>query len=103
MRMNQKGELTAKKIINSYDEKKLTSIFREYGELDNAFRLSKLISEARLNGSIETTAQLKEIIKWLKQGRSFTELDPGSHFPVKPGKECSCDKKEEQSGKEQEI
>ncbi len=63
MRMNQKGDLTAKKVINTYDEKKLTSIFREYGELDNAFRLSKLISEARINGSIETTDQLKEIIK----------------------------------------
>lgn len=63
MRMNQKGELTAKKVLNDYDEKKLTSIFREYGELDNAFRLSKLISEARVNGSIDTTEQLKEIIK----------------------------------------
>lgn len=63
MRMNQKGELTAKKVLNDYDEKKLTSIFREYGELDNAFRLSKLISEARVNGSINTTEQLKEIIK----------------------------------------
>ena len=63
MRMNQKSDLTAKKVINAYEERKLTSIFREYGELDNAFRLSKLISEARVNGSIDTTAQLKDIIK----------------------------------------
>lgn len=63
MRMNQKSDLTAKKVLNTYDEKKLTTIFREYGELDNAFRLSKLISEARVNAIIETTAQLKEIIK----------------------------------------
>ncbi len=63
MRMNQKSDLTAKKVINNYDEKKLTSIFREYGEIDNAFRLSKLISEARINQSIDTTEQLKEIIK----------------------------------------
>ncbi len=63
MRMNQKSDLTAKKVLNTYDEKKLTSIFREYGELDNAFRLSKLISEARVNESIDTTAQLKDIIK----------------------------------------
>ncbi len=62
MRMNQKSDLTAKKVLNTYDEKKLTSIFREYGELDNAFRLSKLISEARVNASIDTTEHLKEVI-----------------------------------------
>lgn len=63
MRMNQKSDVTAKKIINTYDEKRLTAIFREYGEVDNAFRLSKLITEARTNGAIETTEQLKTIIK----------------------------------------
>lgn len=63
MRMNQKSDLTAKKVLNTYDAKKLTSIFREYGEVDNAFKLANLIVEARTNGSIETTAQFKEIIK----------------------------------------
>lgn len=63
MRMNQKSDLTAKKVINAYDEKKLTELFREYGEVDNAYKLSKLIVEARTHGSIDTTAQLKEIIK----------------------------------------
>jgi 16S rRNA (cytosine1402-N4)-methyltransferase len=61
--MNQKSDLTAKKVLNTYEAKKLTSIFREYGEVDNAFKLANLIVEARANGSIETTAQLKEIIK----------------------------------------
>lgn len=63
MRMNQKSDLTAKKVLNTYEAKKLTSIFREYGEVDNAFKLANLIVEARANASIETTAQLKEIIK----------------------------------------
>jgi 16S rRNA (cytosine1402-N4)-methyltransferase len=38
-------------------------MFREYGEVDNAFRLANIIFEARTNGSIETTAQFKEVIK----------------------------------------
>ena len=63
MRMNQKSDLTAKKVINTYDVKKLTAMFREYGEVDNAYRLANLIFEARANGSIETTAQFKEVIK----------------------------------------
>jgi 16S rRNA (cytosine1402-N4)-methyltransferase len=63
MRMNQKSDLTAKKVLNTYDVKKLTTMFREYGEVDNAFKLANLIVEARTNGSIDTTAQLKEIIK----------------------------------------
>ncbi len=63
MRMNQKSELTAKKVLNSYDVAKLTVMFREYGEVDNAYRLANLIAEARINGSIDTTEQLKTIIR----------------------------------------
>ena len=63
MRMNQKSDLTAKKVLNTYDVKKLTSMFREYGEVDNAFRLANIIFEARANGSIETTDQFKVVIK----------------------------------------
>lgn len=63
MRMNQKSELTAKKILNSYDQKKLITLFKEYGEVDNAFKLANLIIDARANQIIETTTQFKEIIK----------------------------------------
>lgn len=63
MRMNQKSELTAKKILNSYDQKKLITLFKEYGEVDNAFKLANLIIDARTNATIETTTQFKEIIK----------------------------------------
>ena len=63
MRMNQKSDLTAKKVLNTYDVKRLTAMFREYGEVDNAFRLANIIFEARANGSIETTAQFKEAIR----------------------------------------
>jgi 16S rRNA (cytosine1402-N4)-methyltransferase len=63
MRMNQKSDLTAKKVINIYDVKKLTQVFREYGEVDNAFKLANVIAEARVNGSINTTEEFKAAIK----------------------------------------
>lgn len=63
MRMNQQSELSAKKVINEYPEKKLLEIFKNYGEVPNAGRLVQLISEARKNETIATTEQLKEIIK----------------------------------------
>ncbi|HXB42119.1 MAG TPA: 16S rRNA (cytosine(1402)-N(4))-methyltransferase RsmH, partial [Bacteroidia bacterium] len=62
MRMNQGGEKTAAKILNEYEENKLKQIFREYGEVDNAGRLVKLITDARLLTQITSTGQLKEII-----------------------------------------
>lgn len=62
MRMNRKSGLTAKKVVNEYSEKQLINIFREYGEVDNAGRISKMIVASR-EQSIDTTEQLKEILK----------------------------------------
>jgi 16S rRNA (cytosine1402-N4)-methyltransferase len=62
MRMNQKGTLTAHKVLNTYDVKQLTNMFREYGEVDNAFKLANIIVESRPNGTLESTAQFNEVI-----------------------------------------
>lgn len=63
MRMNKESSLTAKKIINEYPDKKLIEIFRAYGEIINAPRLTQLIVTARNEKSINTTDELKEAIK----------------------------------------
>ncbi len=63
MRMNQKDSLTAKKVINTYELQPLTNMFREYGELDNAYKLAHAIILARTENSIDTTEQFKEAIK----------------------------------------
>lgn len=47
MRMNQNSELTAKDILNSYDEEKLSDVFFYYGELPNARRIARTIVEQR--------------------------------------------------------
>ena len=63
MRMNQTDELTAKYIVNSYDEKKLLHLFKFYVEIDNAFKLSQLIIKARQQNVINTTSELITVIK----------------------------------------
>lgn len=63
MRMNQGGDLTAKKIINTYSEEELHRIFGMYGELQNAKTLAKTVVTARLNQPIGTVAELKNAIQ----------------------------------------
>ncbi|MBA3665250.1 MAG: 16S rRNA (cytosine(1402)-N(4))-methyltransferase RsmH [Bacteroidetes bacterium] len=63
MRMNRESTVTAKKIINEYPEQKLIDLFRNYGELLNAGMLTKLIVAARNEKPINTTEELKEVIK----------------------------------------
>jgi len=62
MRMNQSCEMSAKTIINSYEEAELKRIFWEYGELRMAPVLARTIVHARQERSIETTFQLKSIV-----------------------------------------
>ncbi len=63
MRMNQKGSLTAEKIVNEYEIKKMTELFREYGELHQAHRIASAIVEFRTSQRLETTTQLVSCIE----------------------------------------
>ncbi|WDZ99618.1 16S rRNA (cytosine(1402)-N(4))-methyltransferase RsmH [Mucilaginibacter sp. SJ] len=62
MRMNQLGELTAKDVVNNYSVADLHRIFGIYGEIQNAKSLAETIVTARLNTSIVTIADLKNVI-----------------------------------------
>ncbi|MCM1290482.1 MAG: 16S rRNA (cytosine(1402)-N(4))-methyltransferase RsmH [Prevotella sp.] len=62
MRMNQKAPYSAADIINTADERRLTSIFRLYGELKNAPGLAKAILSAREKAPIETTSSLRSAV-----------------------------------------
>ena len=63
MRMDQVSDLDARKVLNTYSEEELHRIFGMYGEVQNAKSLAKTIVTARLTKSIETVAELKEVIK----------------------------------------
>ena len=63
MRMNQKSKKSAKDIINTYSEEKLAEILFLYGELGNSRKIARTIVHERKNKSIETSFQLKEVLK----------------------------------------
>lgn len=65
MRMNQSSELTAKQVVNTYAEADLHRIFGIYGEIQNAKSLARTIATARLNGPLNTIADLKNAIAGL--------------------------------------
>ncbi len=61
MRMDQHLRLTAKEVINTYEEDKLRNVFVEYGELENASRLARTICTLRKSKPIIMGSELKEI------------------------------------------
>ncbi len=63
MRMNQNDSLDAYKVINEYDSKQLTRVFRQYGEISNPKNVVKGIIFSRKDHPIETTGELVDIIK----------------------------------------
>jgi 16S rRNA (cytosine1402-N4)-methyltransferase len=62
MRMDQSGGLSALDIINTFPEKELESIIKDYGEEMMAARIVKRISMRRKTSPIETTAELADVI-----------------------------------------
>jgi len=62
MRMNQVGDFTAAKIVQTYDEEQLAAIFRKYGELDHPFKTAVELVKARNRSKIKTTGELMEAL-----------------------------------------
>ena len=62
MRMSQKNDLNAYRVVNEYDDANLRRVFLDYGELKNAPVLARTIIEARAERPIKTTDELKEVI-----------------------------------------
>jgi 16S rRNA (cytosine1402-N4)-methyltransferase len=63
MRMNQQDVLSAHSLVNTYEEEDLKRVFWQYGELRTAPALARTIVEARQHKSIETTFELKSVLK----------------------------------------
>lgn len=63
MRMDRMADFSAYDVVNTYAEKKLTNVIKEYGEERWAARIAKFIVEKRQIKPIETTFELVDIIK----------------------------------------
>jgi 16S rRNA (cytosine1402-N4)-methyltransferase len=78
MRMNKKNDLTAATVVNGYEPEQLTEIFKLYGELKNARKISAEILFHRKNAAIETTDDLKNVLQKLaprgKENKFFAQV-----------------------------
>ncbi len=63
MRMNQESKLSAYEVINEYEEEQLRAVLLQYGELRQAPVMARVIVSERKIAPIETTQQLKLVLK----------------------------------------
>lgn len=70
MRMDQKGSLSAREVVNSYSLERLSEVLFRFGELKRAGVISRAILQARERKPIETTGELNEVIRpFLQRGK----------------------------------
>ena len=62
MRMDRSQRVTAREIVNSFSEKHLAEIIRDYGEERWAKRIAEFIVDRRSRKPIETTGELVDVI-----------------------------------------
>lgn len=63
MRMDQSRNLTAAKILNTYEYEDLLRVFKIYGELKNASKVASKVVESRGEVEFKTTNQLREVLQ----------------------------------------
>ncbi len=63
MRMDRNAGLSAYDVVNTYEERDLIKILRDYGEEPYAESIAKNIMKHRAKGPIETTFMLNDIVK----------------------------------------
>jgi 16S rRNA (cytosine1402-N4)-methyltransferase len=63
MRMDPSSEISAREIVNTWDEKQLATIFRRYGEERFATPIARAIVHRRLTQPYTSTGELVETIK----------------------------------------
>ncbi len=63
MRMDPGQELTATTIINTWDERRLARLLRDFGEERFADAIARAINRARVSEPLRTTQQLVDVIK----------------------------------------
>jgi len=67
--MDQSSSFSAKELVNSYSLEELTKIFKEYGEIKDAFRVAKAIVDYRSKKEITSSKELANLIESLYKKR----------------------------------
>ena len=63
MRMDPSQPLTAAEVVNTWDERRLARLLREYGEERYAPQIARAIGRERRRGELTSTQQLVDVIK----------------------------------------
>ena len=74
MRMDNNSSLTAHQIINKYTSEDLNKMFKNYGELNNAKKITWEIINNRKKNEIKTTTQLNDILHPLIPNRISNKI-----------------------------
>ena len=74
MRMDNNSSLTAREIINKYTSEDLNKMFKNYGELNNAKKITREIINSRAKNEIKTTTQLNDILHPLIPNRISNKI-----------------------------
>lgn len=77
MRMDRREDLTAEEIVNTWPEKKLGELFRDYGEERRWRQAAKAVVSSRKKKRISTTKQLADLI-CEAVGRTRKKLHPAT-------------------------
>ena len=62
MRMDPDDELTAADVVNDWDERRLATLLRDYGEERYARPIARALVRARAKGPLRTTNELVEVV-----------------------------------------
>jgi 16S rRNA (cytosine1402-N4)-methyltransferase len=68
MRMDQRQQLTAFEVVNTYTEQQLHKLFEQYGEVTNSKTLAKTIVQIRKTASLKTISNFKQALRSVVKG-----------------------------------
>lgn len=63
MRMDPSQDLSARDIVNTWDERQIARLLREYGEERYATQIARAIARERRRGEVDTTQALVDVVK----------------------------------------
>jgi 16S rRNA (cytosine1402-N4)-methyltransferase len=66
--MDQRQELTAFEVVNTYTEQQLHKLFEQYGEVTNSKTLAKTIVQVRKTVSLKTISNFKQALHSVVKG-----------------------------------
>jgi 16S rRNA (cytosine1402-N4)-methyltransferase len=68
MRMDQRGDKTASKVLQTYSEQQLHKLLEQYGEVTNSKTLAKTIVEIRKTTAFDTTTAFRSAVSSVVKG-----------------------------------